>query len=314
MSWFDSFFGRGGVRPVQVRDVTGVRSLPAARGGAVAPKGRTPGVGLAGVYSIPGYAEQKQRNAAEVLNMARGPMNELQYAAGQLLQGRIPYTSPRVSNLPANYRGDELRLSAAARAAAGPSAGGGIGGGNMASYIPPVSTGFDDRGSAAERAYQQEKSRVAQLTAQDPELQRYEAARKIAAAPGATEEQIQSAEDIGMQIWAKANPKLAAKVQPGQSGFDVIQKSVGSIPAPSLNPLMQRTFEYQTGAAPSQQMGDYTMGPTPLVPQIDQALNPASPTFAGGEGMPIMNFAADNVTPELIEAYKNQLLKKAGGK
>jgi hypothetical protein len=76
---------------------------------------------------------------------------------------------------------------------------------------------------AAERAYQAEKSRVAQLTAQDPELQRYEAARLKAVGPGATPEQVQSAEDIGMQMWAKANPTLAAKVKAGQSGYEAIQ-------------------------------------------------------------------------------------------
>ena len=94
--------------------------------------------------------------------------------------------------------------------------------------IPGASTDYSVRlggGSnlAADRAYQQEFSRVAQLTAQDPELQRYEAARKLAVAPGATPEQVQSAEDIGMQMWAKANPKLAAKVKPGQAGYDTIQ-------------------------------------------------------------------------------------------
>lgn len=94
--------------------------------------------------------------------------------------------------------------------------------------IPGASTDYSVRlggggGSAADRAYQQEFSRVAQLTAQDPELQRYEAARLKAVAPGATPEQVQSAEDIGMQMWAKANPKLAAKVKPGQSGYETIQ-------------------------------------------------------------------------------------------
>jgi len=80
---------------------------------------------------------------------------------------------------------------------------------------------------AAERDYQQEVSRVAQLTAQDPELQRYEAARQkaVAAGPGSAAEQ--SAEDMGMQMWAKANPKLAAKVKPGQSGYDAIQRMQG---------------------------------------------------------------------------------------
>lgn len=77
--------------------------------------------------------------------------------------------------------------------------------------------------SAADRAYETEKSRVAQLTAQDPEFQRYEKARQLAVGPNATPEQVQSAEDIGMAMWARANPELAAKVKPGQSGYDVVQ-------------------------------------------------------------------------------------------
>jgi len=38
-----------------------------------------------------------------------------------------------------------------------------------------------------------------------------------------TAEDIKKVEDIGMTAWAKANPKLAAKVKPGQSGYGVIQ-------------------------------------------------------------------------------------------
>jgi hypothetical protein len=94
--------------------------------------------------------------------------------------------------------------------------------------IPGANTDYSVRfnpigGTPQERAQAAETSRIAQLTAQDPELQRYEAARLKAVAPGATAEQVQSAEDIGMQMWAKANPKLAAKVKPGQSGYDAIQ-------------------------------------------------------------------------------------------
>jgi len=91
---------------------------------------------------------------------------------------------------------------------------------------------------AAKRAYQQEVSRVAQLTAQDPELQRYEDARKkaVAAGPGSAAEQ--SAEDIGMQIWAKKYGKpgdLASRVKPGQAGYDVIQRTLnaGQMGAPA---------------------------------------------------------------------------------
>lgn len=90
-------------------------------------------------------------------------------------------------------------------------------------YSARLNTGVAAGSPAAERAYQQEASRVAQLTAQDPELQRYEAARLKAVAPGAAPETVQSAEDIGMQMWAKANPTLAAKVKPGQAGYDAIQ-------------------------------------------------------------------------------------------
>lgn len=164
-------------------------------------------------------------------------LNEAKYIMGQYAQGRTPYYTPRagyfnpplapVGKIPTkdktgeSYRDAELRLSAAARAAAGPSAGGGLGGGNAASSL---TAGFRPiGGTPAERAQAAETSRVAQLTAQDPELQRYEDARKLAVAPGATPEQVQSAEDIGMQMWAKANPKLAAKVKPGQAGYDVIQ-------------------------------------------------------------------------------------------
>jgi hypothetical protein len=146
---------------------------------------------------------------------------------GAGLTGSAAVRAPRVGSIPPkdktgeSYRDAELRLSAAARAAGGPSAGGGIGGGNAASYVPNF--GAFASSPAAERAYQAEASRVAQLTAQDPELQRYERARQLAVAPGATADQVQSAEDIGMQMWAKANPKLAAKVKPGQAGYDVIQ-------------------------------------------------------------------------------------------
>jgi hypothetical protein len=157
----------------------------------------------------------------------------------------------------------------------------------------------------AERAYQQELSRTSQLTAQDPELQRYERDRKAAK----TQEEMNAVRDIGMEMWAKANPTLAAKVQPGQSGFDTIYKQTGQVPSPTFNPLMERTFPSMSRGA-----GEYTMGPSPLVPQVDPALNPAGPTYALGEGPRLMNFGDENLTPEMIKAYQEQLLKQAGAK
>ena len=91
-------------------------------------------------------------------------------------------------------------------------------------------------GQQAERAYQQEKSRVSQLTAQDPELQRYEKAR----AGAKTQEEMNAARDIGMQIWAQRNPELAKKVKPGQSGYEAIQ---GTLNAGSMGAPMEIAFD-----------------------------------------------------------------------
>lgn len=105
-----------------------------------------------------------------------------------------------------------------------------------------------------ERAYLEEKSRIAQLTAQDPELQRYEAARKLAAAKGATPEQEKAAEDIGMQIWAKKYGGLAEKVKPGQAGYDVIQKTLYPQGAP-LPPLSEASQAMLNEIAPANAQG-----------------------------------------------------------
>ena len=159
-----------------------------------------------------------------------------------------------------------------------------------------------------ERSYQQELSRTAQLTAQDPELQRYENARVAAK----TQEEMNAVRDIGMEIWTKkyGGPNgLASRVQPGQSGFDTIYKQTGQVPTPTFNPLMERTFPGMSRGA-----GEYTMGPSPLVPQVDPALNPAGPTYALGEGPRLMNFSDEKVTPEMIKAYQEQLLKQAASK
>lgn len=187
-----------------------------------------------------------------------------------------PAAKPRMPGLPADYKQTELEAGAAAER-----------------FRPGA--GFPGQQSAAERAYQQEKSRVEQLTAQDPELQRYEKARAAAK----TQEEMNAARDIGMQIWQQKYGNTPM----GQPG--------GAVGV--TNRLMQRTFGYQTGSAPGQQMGEPTLGPSPLVPQVDQSLNPASPTFIGGEGAPLMNFADprfENMSPEDFQKLLNQANKK----
>jgi hypothetical protein len=142
---------------------------------------------------------------------------------------------PRIGGIPAkdrtgeSYRDQELRLSAAARAAGGPSAGGGIGGGNMASYVPnPQSS------PAAERAYQGEVFRTAQLAAQSPEMLAYAAQRE----KDLKSKDYSKSEDMGMRIWAQkygpgSKNDLASKVKPGQAGYDVIQEVIKGKATPS---------------------------------------------------------------------------------
>lgn len=132
--------------------------------------------------------------------------NEMRYFANQVSRGLTPYANvqrPPMPGLPADYKQTELAAGAAAEA-----------------FRPGA--GFPGQQAAANRAYEAEKSRVAQLTAQDPEVQRYEKAR----AGAKTQQEMDAARDIGMQIWAQKNPGLAAKVKPGQSGYDVIQGSL----------------------------------------------------------------------------------------
>ena len=68
---------------------------------------------------------------------------------------------------------------------------------------------------AERRAYLSELSSVAQQTTQNPLLNQYYALRKP---------DPRAAEDLGMQMFALANPELAKKVRPGQAGYDVIQR------------------------------------------------------------------------------------------
>jgi hypothetical protein len=93
--------------------------------------------------------------------------------------------------------------------------------------------GFPGQQGAADRAYQQKLSRTAQLTAQDPELLRYEAARSAAK----TQEEMNSVRDMGLAMWQERYGKTAMGKPGGAIG--------------SFNPLMQSTFGYQTGMSPS---------------------------------------------------------------
>ena len=153
-------------------------------------------------------------------------------------------SSRQIGGIPAKdksgnlYRSEELRLGAQARAdqigRGGSGAGGSVGGGNMGGFIPPGASPTPFGSPAAERAYQAERSSTAQQAAQNPELQRYQDQATLARqalqgydpASGPLPGAAQTAQDMGMAMWAKANPGLAANVRPGQSGFGAIQNTL----------------------------------------------------------------------------------------
>ena len=194
----------------------------------------------------------------------------------------------------------------------------------------------------AERDYQQKVSRVAQLTAQDPELQRYEYARQQAklAGPGSAAEQ--SAEDMGMQMWAKANPKLAAKVKPGQSGYDAIQRMQGvgqmgsplnlpfdtSSPLGTTPPISPASYDAGkvaqglglstvprnafAGASAAPYAG-FSQGPTLQSAPLGFPSEMPTASYAGATGIQPMGSAVDKFDPKgpeaqrLLEMFKDSI-------
>jgi hypothetical protein len=138
-------------------------------------------------------------------------------------------------------------------------------------------------GSPADRAYEQERSRVAQLTAQDPELQRYENARKAAQ----TQEEMNAVRDMGMEMW-QSKYGSTPMGQPGGA--------IGT-----FNPLMQSTFGYQTGGAPGQLQA-------PLSPDVQTVMGDLGTRAMADTGY---DPAAYGITPEMIEQIKKQSLERA---
>lgn len=204
-------------------------------------------------------------------------MNEASYR-GKQLQNEVNYRGKQLRN-EVNYMGKQLQKGIT------PYANSSLFSKDQLSrpdIIPPAPG--DPR---SERAYQQEVSRTAQLTAQDPELLNYEKARIKAAAQGATPENVKTAEDIGMQIWAKkyGGPGgLASKVKPGQAGYEAIQGVI----APGRG-MPGSTSLYQ-GALPGDDYRDYGEPPT------------GAAAIPGFNTPAITGVAAQTVVPQLDPA------------
>lgn len=197
-----------------------------------------------------------------------------------------------------------------------------------APLVPAPST-FASVVAPAERAYKQEVSRVAQLTAQDPDLQRYEAARQA----DVKAKDFSKSEDIGMEIWARRNPTLAAKVKPGQAGYDVVQRvrqeaaqpGVGAFTAtapifPGSTNYFSNQYQVKPPGATTADLGAFgVQQPMPLVPQNigqysfqgRQPVATPAPATQGYGAVPGFDstgsFNSTQLSKELLQRYMNAL-------
>ena len=222
------------------KELTGLKNL---LGGAI--KNAT-AVGTGAYLFNQGRPGSELENALNAMpstkntDMGRATGNELRYVGGQLLKGKLPYSTTQSTERP---YGSAATLNGKPVVWAGKDYGwqSPITGSSTLNSLnaPGVQNRFiQDTGSnsspAAERAYQAERSSVAQQAAQNPELQRYQDQATLARqalqgydpASGPLPGAAQTAQDMGMAMWAKANPGLAAKIRPGQSGFGAIQNTL----------------------------------------------------------------------------------------
>ena len=152
--------------------------------------------------------------------------------------------------------------------------------------------------SASDRAYESEKSRIAQQTAQDPLLKKYQVAdltKQYNTATSPAEKQ-----RIGLEIWAQTNPLLAAKLKSGQVGYTEARtapgmSNAGGLPIGGL-PMPSTPFNAAAAMAPGitiDQAYGKSMGQTfgavipglGMVSETPMAYNPGAPQGPITDGM-----------------------------
>jgi hypothetical protein len=207
---------------------------------------------LGGVFDAPRYI---QAGIANPESTAR--MSILGSMGANLGKGK----KPSIGNLPAGYRESELAAGATAEAFR-PGAG----------FPGQQANTFASVGTPAERAQAQERSRVAQMTEQDPLFKKYRVAELTKAYNTASPE---DKEKIGLEIWATTNPQLAQKLKPGQLGYTqatsavLSQSPLGQFQAQTGDMQYANKMEQVPGAmAGFQPQTPLTGIPTPAVPQF----------------------------------------------
>jgi len=159
--------------------------------------------------------------------------------------------------------------------------------------------------SPEELAYNRERSRIAQLTEQNPEFQNIGQLRN-------------NLRDQGMAIWAAkyGGPDgLASKVKPGQSGYETIQKTLypGGAPLPAMSAESEAMLN---AIAPPDATG-VRPNVTPMPGQPPVLGGPSEAMFQAvtGGGSYITPMPKEAATPQtqaqdLAEAYRQAMLAR----
>jgi len=103
--------------------------------------------------------------------------------------------------------------------------------------------------------------------AADPRNQQYQkdrAAIATAKTPEAKAQAVKKAENTGMAAWAKANPALAAKVKPGQAGYETIQKTLNPTPANTATAATALSGKGALSTKPAPAVGKPVAGAKPV--------------------------------------------------
>jgi len=156
--------------------------------------------------------------------------------------------------------------------------------------------------SPEELAYNRERSRIAQLTEQNPEFQNIGQLRN-------------NLRDQGMAIWAAKYGDLAKEVKPGQSGYEAIQKALypGGAPLPAMSAESEAMLN---AIAPPDATG-VRPNVTPMPGQLPAFGNASEAMFQAvtGGGSYITPMPKEAATPQtqaqdLAEAYRQAMLAR----
>ena len=177
----------------------------------------------------------------------------------------------------------------------------------------------DSAVNPADRAYQQEKARVTQMTEQDPMFKKYKVAELTKAYNTASPEEKNK---IGLQIWATTNPELAAKLKPGQTGYQEAYDLLGTQTFGTGQPVSTKVnFEQSTekaGAPTPELPTGFAQAYTNPVPNFGMGINMQQTAYAPeGQSAPEMvsldfsNVPLMSPSKELVDLMKNRAFKQA---